>query len=180
VAAHDDEWELAMVWRDPAKGSDDVAVHTVRGLTERELCRLFGLRGETVPVWPVPVHDHELRLLEPYVAESLSLPEGTTGELRPIDGVPAPAPTRLWLPVVWAIVGGVLGGVLWHLGGTASGWQQSLLKGAAGLLILLAFWSVGLLLLLLVMGILAVNRNRKTAAVDDTDGERTADQFDDD
>jgi hypothetical protein len=43
------------------------------------------------------------------------------------------------------------------------------LKGAAGLLILLAFWSVGLLLLLLVMGILAVNRNRRMDALDDVD-----------
>jgi len=154
------EWELAVVWKDPAKGFDNIASYSLSGLSRRRVCRLLGIQGRGPVVFPVPVHAHELHLLQPYATDRLSLPPGTTGELWPSisesDVDLSDGPRKLWPLLAYVIVGGTLGALLWHWGHTAHAtWARFALQLGAGLGVALAVWCGGSLLLLVPISLIA-------------------------
>jgi hypothetical protein len=153
------EWDLAVVWRDPGKG-DEVASYALSGLSPRDVCRLLDLRGRTPAVYPVPVHANEAHRLQPFAHEQLSMPDGTTGELWPIwnddDDDLADGPRTLWPLFAYFVVGGTLGPLGWHWGHSAHApWARLLLQLGAGLFSLLAIWCAGCLLVLIPLSLIA-------------------------
>jgi hypothetical protein len=155
VAGQQETWRLAVVWRDPAKGEDEIASFALTGLTESHLCRLLGIPGNRPPGFPVPVHVTELHRLRPYSSEPLSFPDGATGELWPVGGE-STKPRELWPLLACVVVGGTLGALLWHWGRTAhSTWARFALQLGGGVSFMLAVWCAMFLLMLFPLSLIA-------------------------
>jgi hypothetical protein len=111
-------------------------------------------------MYPVPVHASEVRLLQPFARQQLSIPDGTTGELSPApsdsDADLADGPATLWPLLVYVAVGGVLGPLLWYWGHTETAtWARFLLQLGAALFVVLAVWCGAWLLVFVPLSVIA-------------------------